>query len=77
MSIKTNIPNTLFRINSKRECFVVKNAVWIKKGDPLYFEKINDIIYITNVITNSNIVNAIAIVDGEPLSSIPCYVIQY
>lgn len=77
MSIKTNIPNTSFKINAKRGNFIIKSDVWIKKGDPLYFEKINDIIYVTNVITNSNIVNAIATVDGSPLSLIPCYVIQY
>lgn len=77
MSVKTNIPNKLFRINTNRAYFQVKENVSVKKGDPLYFKKINNITYVTNVITDSNIVNAIAIFDGYSLKSIPCYVIQY
>lgn len=76
MAVKTNNPNQSFRINADKQYYPIKSDVWVKKGDILYFENIDDITYVTNEISNSNITNAIAIFEGSPLDTIPCYIIN-
>lgn len=76
MAVKTNNPNQTFRINAEKKYYPIKEETWIKKGDVLYFEKIDETVYITNDISDSNVTNAIAIFGGSPLEIIPCYVIN-
>lgn len=73
--VKCNNPINLFKVNTEKGEYLVKEGVSIIEGEMLYFHEEEETTYVTNQITADESANAIAIKSGNSLEKIPCYIL--